>query len=291
MVRALMLLVGAMSTSASCHHTPPDPVPTKIPVLRVTSKDGTPIAFECIGSGPSLVMVHGGIGDRTRWTPMSPLLSPRFTVCAMDRRGHGASGDSREYGLQKEGEDIAAVVESRPPPVYVLGHSYGGVAALEATNQTSKIAKLVLYEPPIEDHIQAGVVERIEQLIQAGDRDAAVATFLREVVKLSDREIESMRTGPGWNGYVRGIDAHPRQMRALMGYHFDAQRSKASVKMPTLLLTGSETGSPDLKQAIKTLEASLPQATVVVLQGQQHNAMDTGRQMLADAVTTFLLGP
>jgi len=71
-------------------------------------------------------MVPGGIGDRTRWSPMIPLLSSRFTACAMDRRGHGASGDSLDYSLQKEAEDVAAVVNARPGTVFVLGHSYGG---------------------------------------------------------------------------------------------------------------------------------------------------------------------
>src|SRR5262249_9104776 len=92
-------------------------------VFRVPSKDGTLIAVECVGSGPTLVIVHGGIGDRSRWRAMFPLLSRRFTVCAMDRRGRGDSGDSPDYSLKKEAEDIAAVVESRPGPVFLLGHS------------------------------------------------------------------------------------------------------------------------------------------------------------------------
>jgi pimeloyl-ACP methyl ester carboxylesterase len=66
-------------------------------VIHVPSKDGTSIAVECAGTGPDLVIVHGGIGDRTRWKPLFPLLASRFTVCAMDRRGHGESGDAPDY--------------------------------------------------------------------------------------------------------------------------------------------------------------------------------------------------
>jgi pimeloyl-ACP methyl ester carboxylesterase len=73
------------------------------------------------GAGPSLVIVHGGTGDRTRWTPLFPLFGSRFRVCAMDRRGHGASGDSPNYSLQREAEDVAAVVNSRPDRVFLLG--------------------------------------------------------------------------------------------------------------------------------------------------------------------------
>src|SRR5574341_32180 len=120
-------------------------------LLRIASRDGTLIAVECTGSGPSLVIVHGGIGDRSRWTPMFPLLSSRLTICVMDRRGHGASGDSPVYTLQKEAEDVAAVVNAQPPgPVFVLGHSYGGVCALEAAFLTARVSKLLLYEPPLQ---------------------------------------------------------------------------------------------------------------------------------------------
>src|SRR5215207_5274871 len=93
-------------------------------MLAVTSKDGTRIGVECAGTGPTLLFVHGGVGDHTRWTPMFPLLASTFTVCAMDRRGRGASGDSPEYSLGKEAEDVAAVVNSRPGPVLVFGPSY-----------------------------------------------------------------------------------------------------------------------------------------------------------------------
>jgi pimeloyl-ACP methyl ester carboxylesterase len=99
------------------------PAANRSELIAVTSKDGTRIGVECAGSGPTLLFVHGGVGDRTRWTPMFPLLASRFTTCARDRRGRGASGDSAEYSLAKEAEDVAAVVNSRVGPVFVFGHS------------------------------------------------------------------------------------------------------------------------------------------------------------------------
>lgn len=258
-------------------------------MIRVRSKDGTLIAVECAGVGPSLIVVHGGVGDRTRWTPMFPLLSSRFTVCAMDRRGHGASGDSTDYSLQKEAEDVAAVVDSRPGTVFVLGHSYGGVTALEATFLTERISKLVLYEPPVQDRIDLHVVDTIEKMIQDGEREQAMVTFLREVVKLPPSEVAAMRSRPSWPKFVATIDSQPREMRALAAYRFDAKRM-STVNMPTLLVTGSDTASPQLKQAIRSLQASLPNPTLVVLEGQQHNAMDSGREKLAEAIINFLLG-
>jgi pimeloyl-ACP methyl ester carboxylesterase len=256
-------------------------------VVRVLSRDGTPIAVECAGSGPTLVIAHGGIGDRTRWTPMFPFLSSHFTVCAMDRRGHGASGDSGDYSLRKEAEDIAAVVDSRSGTVYLLGHSYGALGALEATFLTKRISKLLLYEPPLQDGGDLEIANRIEGLIQEGKREQAVTTFLREVVMVPPAELDAMRSRPGWRRLVDEIDSHPRQMRALAAYRFDAQRMR-KLTIPTLLIRGSETRIPDVNRALRSLKATLPHWQEAVLQGQQHNAMDNGRELLADAITKFL---
>jgi pimeloyl-ACP methyl ester carboxylesterase len=259
-------------------------------VFQVPSKDGTLIAVECAGAGPTLIMVHGGIGDRTRWTPMFPLLSADFTVCAMDRRGHGASGDSRDYSLQKEAEDVASVVDSRSGTVFVLGHSYGGVAALESTFLTHRISKLILYEPPLQEPIDRdlAVAEKMDRMIKDGAREQAVVMFLMEVVQQSSSEVALMKSRPAWPELVATIDSQPRQMRALAAYRFDAQRMR-TVPIPTLLLIGSNTNSPYAKQAIDSLLMSLPHPTRVVLKGQQHNAMDSAREVLAKAIRTFLL--
>jgi len=164
-------------------------------VFEVTSKDGTRIAVECAGTGPTLLFVHGGVGDHTRWTPMFPLLTSKFTACAMDRRGHGGSGDSGEYSLSKEAEDVAAVVNSYPGPVFVFGHSYGGVAALEATFLTDRIAKLMLYEPPLHEPVDnnLAVAARLEAMAGKGELEEALITFQTEIVKQSPAEIARMK--------------------------------------------------------------------------------------------------
>ena len=257
-------------------------------LIAVTSKDGTRIGVECAGRGPTLLFVHGGVGDRTRWTPMFPLLASKFTACAMDRRGRGASGDSPGYSLAKEAEDVAAVVNSRPGPVFVFGHSYGGVAALEAAFLTERIAKLILYEPPL--HEPAGsslaVAARVEEFVKKGDLEQAFLTFQTEIVKQSPEEIARMKTRSNFANLVATIVVHPRQMRALAAYRFDASRMK-SVRMPTLLLIGETTASPYAKQSIAALRESLPNPTLAVLSGQEHNAMDGGRDVLASAILKF----
>jgi pimeloyl-ACP methyl ester carboxylesterase len=256
---------------------------------RVASKDGTLIAVECTGAGPSLVIVHGGIGDRSRWKPLFPLFASHFTVCAIDRRGHGASGDSPDYSLQKEAEDVAAVVNSQSDPIFVMGHSYGAVCALEAAFLSDKISKLVLYEPPLQERDHSAVAARMEKMIGAGKKEEALVTFLQEIVIISPSEVAAMRARPSWPAQVASVESQLRQIRALAKYRFDAKRINR-LKVPTLLLTGSETASPDLRRAISGLLDSLPNRRLVVFEGQQHNAMDTVPQQFAETVTDFLLG-
>jgi pimeloyl-ACP methyl ester carboxylesterase len=259
-------------------------------VSFVSSKDGTRIAVECTGKGPSLLIVHGGTGDRRRWKPLLPLFASHFTVCAMDRRGHGESEAGSNYSLRKEFEDVAAVVKSRPGgPVFALGHSIGGVCALEAAFLTNKISKLALYEPPLQDLDHTAVVDRMEKMIHAGDREQALVTFLREIVMLSPEEIAAMKRQAAWPSRVSGIDIQIREIRAMSKYRFDAKRMR-TLAVPTLLLAGSKTASPQLKQAINSLKDTLPKRTLVVFEGQEHNAMDKIPQQFAETVTRFLSG-
>ncbi len=257
-------------------------------IIRITSKDGTRIVVECAGAGPSLVIVHGGTGDRSRWKPLFPLFASNFTVCAMDRRGHGASGDSLNYSMQKEAEDVAAVVNSRPGPVFVMGHSYGGVCALEAAFLTNKIAKLVLYEPPLQELDHTAIASRMERMIRAGDREQALVTFLQEIVMISPSEIAKMKARPSWPGLLASTESQIRQIRALNGYRFDPKRM-STLNVPTLLLSGSRTASPQLKKAISGLLDSLPNRSLIVFEGEEHNAMDTIPDQFAEVVVNFLL--
>lgn len=253
----------------------------------VKSKDGTRIAVECTGNGPSLLIVHGGTGDRGRWRPLLPLFAPHFTVCAMDRRGHGESEAGLRYNLRNEFEDVVAVVNSRPGQVFVLGHSYGGVCALEAAFLTKKIAKLVLYEPPLEDLDHTAVADRMEKMIKDGKREQALEMFLREIVMISPPEIAAMKRQASWPARVAGIDIQIREIRALSKYRFEAKRIR-KLATPTLLLAGSKTASPQLKQAIASLMAALPNRTLVMFEGEGHNAMDNIPQQFAETVTRFL---
>ncbi len=286
-IMRLVFILCCVLIPASASFAQAVEIPSQISFVR--SKDGVRIAVECSGKGPTLLIVHGGTGDRTRWKPLFRLFAPQFTVCAMDRRGHGKSEAGSNYSLSKEYQDVAAVVNSLTGPVFVLGHSIGGLCALEAASLTNKISRLVLYEPPLQDLDHTAIVDRMEKMIQAGDREQALLTFLREIVMISPEGIAAMKSQSVWPNRVAGIDIQIREIRAVSRYRFNAKRAK-KLKTPTLLLAGSKTASPQLKQAINSLMDALPERTLVVFEGQEHNAMDRIPEQFAETVMNFLRG-
>jgi pimeloyl-ACP methyl ester carboxylesterase len=157
-------------------------------MLSITSPDGTRLGVEVVGEGPPLLAVHGGIGDRSRWTLLKERVADRFTLHLLDRRGRGASmrETNGAYRLDREIDDVLAVIDAIGEPVRYLGHSYGALIGMEALARTDAIERALLYEPPFVTPgrvmIPAGVIDRIDALIAAGDREAALEVFYREAL-------------------------------------------------------------------------------------------------------------
>jgi pimeloyl-ACP methyl ester carboxylesterase len=256
----------------------------------VTSKDGTPIACWRSGEGPPLVLVHGTAADHGRWRPVLPAFEERFTVCTVDRRGRGGSGDSEDYALEREFEDVAAVVDSLGESVNLLGHSYGALCALEAALLASNVRQLVLYDPGIEVAGQEiypyEVIERLEVLLGAGDRDGVVATTMREVAGLSPETVEYMRSQPVWRARVDAAHTILRELRAVKAYSLDPERFR-DLGVPTLLLSGGDSPAA-LRKAAEAVDEVLPDSRIVVMPGQGHAAMDTGTDLFTTEVLRFL---
>lgn len=255
-----------------------------------TSTDGTRIAFERHGSGPPLVLVHGATATAKRWAPVIPLLAPHFTLCCVDRRGRGESGDAVPYSMEREFEDVAAVVDAIGEPVNLLGHSFGAICSLEASLRAKRLRKLALYEPPMPTPglppFPPGSIERMQSLLDAGDREGVLTVFFRDVNGMPAAEFEKFRASPPWPARVALAHTLPREMHAVDRYRFDASRF-APMETPTLLLLGRES-PPYFGAAIRAAESALPHARVHVLAGQRHVAMDSATQMFADAVLAFL---
>ena len=256
----------------------------------VTSKDGTTIAYWRSGHGPPLVLVHGTTADHSRWAPVLPELEKRFSVCAVDRRGRGGSGDPDDYTLEREFEDVAAVVDSFGEPVFLLGHSYGAICALEASLLTPNVRKLVLYEPPIdvtdEKINPPGLIDRLEALLGAGEREEVVATMLREAAGVPPEVVEYMRSLPAWRARVAAAHTIPRELRAQEAHRFDPERF-GSLEVPTLLLVGGESPSA-FEKAAEVVSEALPNSSIVVMEGQEHVAIDTATDLFTTEVLRFL---
>jgi pimeloyl-ACP methyl ester carboxylesterase len=256
---------------------------------KATSHDGTQIAYYRRGVGAPLVLVHGtGAADPTAW-PAFPTLEKHFGVITVDRRGRGESGDGSPYAIEREFEDIAVVVDAIGESVNVLGHSFGGLLALEAARLSRNIHKLVLYEgvPISGEAFPEGTIDRLQALLDTGDRTGVLTTHYRDIGGLSPNQIEQLRSSPAWPARLASAHTVPRELRALERYEFDPDRFK-DLQTPTLLLVGGD--SPQfVRDATETVGEALPNSQVVVLPGQQHIAMYTAPDQFASTVVRFLL--
>lgn len=262
---------------------------------HVPSADGTPIAVWSSGRGPPLVLVHGASADSTRWRPLLPQLEGRVTVHAIDRRGRGGSGDGPDYQLEREFQDVAAVVDAVAEQagtfVDVYGHSFGGLCAFGAVGLTDRVRRLVLYEgwPSVDPQAQAappGVLERIEAALAEGNREAAVELVFRELLGMRQEELAAVRALPSWSGRVAAAHTLPRELRALQQERLDPTGA-ARVTVPTLLVTGSDSADPSRKD-VAALRDALPDAREVVLHNQGHVADIVAPELVAKEILAFL---
>jgi pimeloyl-ACP methyl ester carboxylesterase len=227
--------------------------------------------------------------DHARWAPVLPALEKHFTVYACDRRGRGASGDAPDYAIENEFDDVAAVVDSIGGPVDLVGHSYGAICALEASARTKNLRRLVLYEPPLPTGAPmypAGLIERLQATLDAGDREGVVATALSEAALVPPKQLALMKAAPAWKSRVVAAHTIVRELRAHSGYTFDAARFR-DVRTPTLLLLGGAS-PPLVKAATDRVHQAVPSSRVVVLPDQQHVAMDTAPGLFTSEVVKFL---
>jgi pimeloyl-ACP methyl ester carboxylesterase len=253
----------------------------------VTSADGTEIAvFEHGPSDkPTLVLVHGSTADHMRWMPVFDGLLSFVRVAAVDRRGRGASGDAAEYSIDREVEDVAAVVASVPRPVVLLGHSYGAVCSLFAMGAGLDVDALVLYEPPLAldgPISDPAVVAEMQALADAGENEALLETFMSRVVGMGEAELAVLRAAPVWPARVQAAHTIPRELAAVDAMRFD-RSLVAGVTAPTTILKGTES-APYLLAACDAVHAAVPGSRLVVLEGHGHSVMDTGPDLFVDTV-------
>jgi pimeloyl-ACP methyl ester carboxylesterase len=272
-------------------------------VVRVRSPDGASIAVFKAGEGPPLVLVHGATADHTTWRTAAPLLAGRHALFAVDRRGRRASADPvgrRPYSIEREFEDLAAVVEwvadEADERVDVMGHSYGGRIALGAALLTDRIRRLVVYEgappapgdPGYQDP-NAQTLRRVEALVARGDRDEALATFMREVVLMPEPELAAFRTNPIWPRRAAAVETTIRELRADLSPAASLE-ALGKVRQPVAQILGGDS-APAFAAATRALNARLRNGRVVTIAGARHAAHHTHAGEFVSEVEAFLADP
>ncbi|ETB15890.1 alpha/beta hydrolase [Mycobacterium avium subsp. silvaticum ATCC 49884] len=252
----------------------------------VVSPDGTVIGYESVGAGPPLLLVHGSTGTRARWRPVTPVLARRYTVHAMDRRGRGLStAEAEPYSLGREAEDVAAVAEAVGGDVYVVGHSYGALAVLDAAPITRAFRRIVLYEPPIPSlGLDVGSPGGWARIAALSDPRDILEAFYRETLQLPESAIKDLanREFP----YLAGSIRHTAGRELAQTRAFRLTERHANITTPVRMLLGTESPAY-LRAATAVLAAMIPGATIVALHGQGHQAIDYDPDQFVRAVLEF----
>jgi pimeloyl-ACP methyl ester carboxylesterase len=247
---------------------------------RVTSKDGTSIAYERVGRGPAVILVGGGAVDRSENAPLAPELAEQFTVYNYDRRGRGESGDTLPYAVEREIEDIDALIAEAGGSAHLYGISSGGALALEAAATRLAIDKVAVYEVPY--NVADGwpqrwreYVEELGSLLAAGRRGDAFARFMR-LADTPEEVIASARSSPMWPD-LEAIAHTLAYDAACLGDGRPPVARLAQISQPTLVATGTTGRMPDAASWVKALDpaadaiaASIPRAERRTIEGQGH---------------------
>jgi pimeloyl-ACP methyl ester carboxylesterase len=241
---------------------------------KVLSKDGTPIAFDQSGEGPPIILVVGAFNDRSTGAPLAAQLSEHFTVFNYDRRGRGASGDGTPYAIEREIEDLAALITEAGGSSSVFGYSSGAVLALKAAASGLAISRLALYDPPflLDDGFPKrarDVSARLTELLSSGHRGEAVELFQTEMVGIPAEIVAQLRHAP-FRPALETI-AHTLVYEATLLSDMPVLAEQLpSITVPTLVISGGNSQTK-MGSAAQTLAEALPTAQHRSLEGQTHD--------------------
>jgi pimeloyl-ACP methyl ester carboxylesterase len=252
----------------------------------VTSKDGTTIAFDRLGDGPPVVLVCGGSVDRMADGALAQELASDFTVFNYDRRGRGDSGDTLPYAIEREVDDIEAVIEAAGGSANLWGSSSGAALAMIAAERGLPVTKLAMWEPPfiLDQNARPpkDLAERFEGMIAEGRRGDAAEYFMAEVVGMPAEFVAAARNEPWWAAQEAIAHTLAYDARIMGDYSVPADRA-ASVTVPTLVIAGGA-DMPFMRETAQALADALPNGDVRFLDGQGHNVDPT---VLAPALKDF----
>jgi pimeloyl-ACP methyl ester carboxylesterase len=262
----------------------------------VTSADGTAIAYECVGDGPALILVDGACGFRNFGSSpeLARLLAPTCRVYAYDRRGRGESGDTQPFSLDREIEDIDALITEAGGSASLYGISSGGALALEAAAKLGdRVENLAVYEIPY-DSTEAGINayhayrSSLTRLLAEGQRGDAVELFMR-FVGASDEGVQGMRQSPVWSVFESVAPTLRYDAAALGDDRVVPTGRAAKVTAGSLVMDGGDSREkmPFMYASAEELAAVIPHAERCTLEGQWH---DVDINVLAPVLAEFVAG-
>lgn len=268
----------------------------KVITNKVVSKDGTAIAYDRVGDGPAVVLVDGALCCRAQG-PMPDVakeLASQYTVYTYDRRGRGESGDAEGYEVEREIEDLAAVIEAAGGTAYVYGSSSGAALALRAAAAGLPIGKLVAFEAPFVVDDSRKPIPRtwaadMRSRSDAGRPGDAIKYFMTKGVGLPAIMVTMMRLMPGWKGMKAVAHTLPYDAAVLgensFGQPLDASQW-AGVTIPVLVAAGGK--SPEsMRTAVQATADAVPGAAYREIPGQMHIIKATA---IAPVLTEFYGG-
>lgn len=255
----------------------------------VTSQDGTRIAYDTFGKGPALILVNGAFAARASNTELAQLLAAHFTVYSYDRRGRGDSGDTQPYSVNREIEDIEALIEEAGGSAYVYGKSSGACLALEAASSLGgRVARLAVYEAPYSEAEGAAnewkeFRSQLDELL-AADRRADAVTFFLKFVGAPDEVIAEMKASPAWPA-MEAMAPTLAYDNAVVGDDRSVPVERAAkIEAVTLVMDGSASlgPMPFMRPTAEKLAKAVPNGQHRTVEGQAHDVR-------ADALAPILL--
>jgi pimeloyl-ACP methyl ester carboxylesterase len=257
----------------------------------LTTPDGTTIAYDTTGRGPALILVDGAFCTRTFGPSpkLAPLLADQFTVVTYDRRGRGDSSDTAPYDIERELDDLRALIEVVGGSAHLLGFSSGGILALRAAAAGLPITKLAVYEPPfdtgqVEGHrVPPDAVVQLTELIAAGRRGPAVKYFLTRIMGAPAAFYYAMRLMPMWPKMKAVASSLPHDAAIVTAEAGQQPRYLASIDQPILAVGGAKS-SAMLQAAVRCVADGARRGEHRLLAGQTHNV---STKVLAPLIRDF----
>ncbi|MEV6114315.1 alpha/beta hydrolase [Streptomyces sp. NPDC052109] len=240
---------------------------------KTSSRDGTDLAYQVTGRGPTVILVSGAMSTGGTLAPLAERIADRCTAVVYDRRGRGASGDTKPYEVEREVEDLAALLDAVGGDAALFGVSSGGALVLEAVASGLPAGRAAVYEVPYADFLPGGAERearykaQLTKALAEGRRGDAVELFLR-LTGLAEEMIQRARQSPMWAG-MEAVAPSLAHDDAVMGDGLLPRERLAAISVPVLALAGG--ASPEwMREAVREIAGTVPDCAYRELEGQTH---------------------